>query len=433
MTSFRSSYRNLRALRTVMRDAKRSAQESEELVSRRLRNVLVSAYKSVPYYRDIMRAANYDPARDYRGPSDLRRLSITAKADLRQAGLAATTECGSDLSQAYQETTSGSTGTPIVVYRSPDERAFQIAKWLRVLFVNGYSTRDRVMSYTAPARTEEGRSFVQSFGFFRREAVPYAVLSTAELTDRLLDYRPEILYGLRSHVELVALELRRRSVPPLRLKLLVVTGEVIRDCHRSLLCGQFGVEPVESYGSVEIGTMAYQTPGCQGLALCEDLVYYEFLAHDGTRASPGVPARIVVTDLTKTLQPFIRYDHGDLVIFERQRQGDGTSERRLTRIVGRDSDHALLSDGTPVSPNDLDEIMLEYPDINQFQVVQKAPGELRVLVVTDLGRFVQVRSDLIRRFRKRFADQLSIDVVRLDAIDPDASGKLRTVISERKP
>ena len=145
---------NVRAFRQVMRDASLSRSELDNTVYKRLQVVLASAYRYVPYYRKVMQSIDYDPNRDYQGPQDLARLPITTKKDLKQRGTAAFVREGSDLSRCFTDVTSGSTGIPLRIYRGPYERAIQIAKWLRVLFLNGYSAHQRVMALVAPDEME---------------------------------------------------------------------------------------------------------------------------------------------------------------------------------------------------------------------------------------------------------------------------------------
>lgn len=421
--------RYLGALRQVMRDGRRSPAELEGLVRHRLGEVLVSAYLHVPYYREAMREAGYDPVRDYRGPEDLARLPITTKADLKQRGTTAFVMEGSDLSRCATDSTSGSTGIPTRVYRDPHERALQIAKWLRVLFLNGYSVRQKVLSLTGPGRLDEGRSVLQRFGVFRRLAVDY-FQPPAVMVDQFLTYRPDVLYGNRSHLDLMALELRRRGIECPGLSLLVGGAEVIQESHRRLYRQQFGVELVESYGSVEMGVMAHETPDRDGLHLCEDLTYFEFLDRDGQPVPSSEPGRVVVTDLTAKRMPLIRYDQGDLAVHVSVRGADGRAVRRLTRIMGRESDYAVLPDGTRCPLYVFSIVIKKFEDIAQFRVVQKTRSRFQVLVVADPDYLLSIRDDLLRRLQEQFPATVTFEIVQVPELAPDPSGKLKLLVSE---
>lgn len=415
---------NLRALRQVMRDVRFPRHELDKVINERLKAVLVSAYKHVPYYRKVMQGTEYNPVQVFSGPEDLSILPVTTKEVLKKEGTNAFVMEGSDLSSCFKDTTSGSTGMPITVYRSHNERAVQIAKWIRVLFLNGYSVHQKVMSLTSPARLTEGRSIIQKFGILRRLPVDY-LRPPKELADILLHYRPHVLYGNRSHLDLMALELKKRGMRAKGLRLLIGGAEVIRNSSRQLYRRYFGVELIETYGTVEMGIMAYETQAHDGLHLNEDLTYFEFLDKQGKPVQAGELGRVVVTDLTRKLMPFIRYDQGDMAIFEYR---DGL--RKIKQIIGRDDDYASLPDGTRRPFHDFYEVMDKYENIAQFRIVQKTKRLFQILIVADNSYLLSIRDDLLCHFHSKFPRTVSFEIVQVQEIEPDPSGKIRMLISE---
>ena len=421
-------FQQLRAMRQVMHDASLSSVALDALVRQRLEAVLVSAYLHVPYYRAAMQQAGYNPIYDYRGPTDLAFLPITTKKTLKENEIKVFIKNGTDLSRCFKDTTSGSTGVPLSIYRNTRERSVQIAKWLRVLFVNGYSVRDKVMSLTGPSRLSEGRSFVQHFGLLRRRPVDYT-LPPEKLVDALLDYKPDVIYGGRSFLELMCMELARRRAPVQPAKLVIATNEIVRQGSRELCRKHFGVELTESYGSVEMGVMAHETPHHNGLHLCEDLTFFEFLDDHDRPVSAGQSGRVVVTDLTGKLMPFIRYDQGDWVVFKEE-QVDGRKRRRITRIIGRDDDYVLLPDGRRGTFDVFAEVIDLYEGITQFRIIQKSPSFFQVLIAADRDYLAAIREDLIRSLEAAFIPGVRYELTPVDRIGADPNGKTRLFICE---
>jgi phenylacetate-CoA ligase len=419
----------LRALRQVMHDASLSSVALDTIVRQRLKAVLVSAYLHVPYYRESMRSAGYNPVRDFRGSTDLACLPITTKKILKENGITEFIRHGTDLSKCFQDTTSGSTGVPLSLYRDAYERSVQIAKWLRVLFVNGYSVRDRVMSLSGPTRLTEGRSLLQHFGLLRRSPIDYT-LTPDKLVDALLEYKPDVIYGGRSFLELMCMELERRPARVNPVKLVIATNEMIREGSRELCRRHFGVDLTESYGSVEMGVMAHETPDHNGLHLCEDLTFFEFLNDQDKPVSSGQRGRVVVTDLTGKLMPFIRYDQGDWVLFKEEEQADGRKRRRITRIVGRDDDYVLLPDGRRGTFDCFAEVIDVYQGIKQFRIIQKSKSLFQVLIVAERGYIATIREDLIRSLEAAFLPGVQYEVTPVDRIGADPNGKTRLFICE---
>lgn len=264
-----SALADLTSISRLLWSTRRSRSELDAIIAVRLRKVLVAAL-SVPHYREQMRNAGYDPQRDFSGPEDLRVLAVTRKDDIKSSPQSFVQINEADRLQRYfSDRTSGSTGMPLTVYRSPDERTVQIAKWLRVLMLNDYRPTDKVLSFTSPGRLAEGRNILQRFGLLRRLAIDYT-LPPAVLADALVRYRPDVVYGVRTSLLMVAEELLRRGMPVPPIKLLVAGGEVIDTQTRNLCREVFGTDITETYGSVEMGVMAYQQRGRQGLNLIED-------------------------------------------------------------------------------------------------------------------------------------------------------------------
>jgi phenylacetate-CoA ligase len=377
-----------------------------------------------------MKSAGYDPVQDYRGAEDLQRLPVTTKSTIKDLGVDRFVRRGTVLTQCFSETTSGTTGTPIRVYRTRYERALEIAKWLRVLFTNGYSMRDRVLSTSNPTDYALWQSAARRIGLLGRRGVCFQDRAPEAMVDILMDFRPDVLYANRSYLVLMALELGRRKASCEGLKLVVATGEVIDKDHRALCRKAFGVELVESYGSAEMGVMAYETPERDGLHLCEDLTYFEFLDGDGRPVGPGAPGSVVVTDLAGELMPFIRYEQGDLATYQQRQSDDDGGARRITQIVGRDCALFQLEDGTLRSCLDVVGPVKRHEGIAQFQIVQRAHSWIEVLVVAEPPYLDSIRSVLLDELRGNFPAGVRFEVSAVDRIEPDSTGKIQQAVVE---
>ena len=231
-------------------------------------------------------------------------------------------------------------------------------------------------------------------------------------------------------MELVALDMKERGLCCDFLTLLVVTGEVVHASTRRLLRESFGVDPVESYGSVEMGVMAYETPARGGLHLCEDQTVFEFLDDKGHPVPAGEAGRVIVTDLSQTLMPLIRYDQGDLAVFCERETFNGDLVRRLQRIIGRDDDYILMPDGSRRAYDTFSDVIVEMKGIDQFRIVQQTTYQFRVEVVAVNTVYEKLKGEIMRLFEAQFPRPYRFSIHRVHRIEPDPSGKIRKVISE---
>lgn len=420
---------DLQAMHVVMRDFRKRREDLAPLIDRRLRDVLTAAYRGVPFYRHAMQAVGYNPLHDYRGPTDLQNLPVLTKRMLREHGVPSFVQEGVDLTRYFRDATSGSTGQPLQVWRSPMARSLQVARWLRVLVSNGYKFTDKVLSFTSPARLSEGKSILRHIGLFRRQPVNY-LLPPTELLDAVIEYGPQVIYGNRSQIDLVASEVLRRGLKLSSLKLVVVGAEVVRAHHRRTYQMAYDVPVVEFYGSVELGVMAFQPPGSSTLEIAEDLIHFEFLNERGEPAGPGERCRAVMTDLSNDVMPFLRYDQGDWMELAPASASDARGWRHIRNIEGREDDCAILPDGSRVPFHPFYEVMDRYLAVRQFRVVQKERDAFEVTVAADQDYFVSISDELKGNLMQQFPQGIRFDVHRVEAIGPDPTGKLRMLISE---
>jgi len=422
-------FRNAKALYQVLHDAKLSKSERENLASKRLRDILIASYKYVPYYRKMMQDISYNPLKDYTSPKDLAKFPITTKKDLKTNRISLFLKENINLASLYAYSTSGSTGTPLRIYQDCNVLAFLVAKYLRFLFLNGYSVRDKILSVSTPAKLDKNKTILQKFGFIRRLAVSY-LLPIPQIVDILLDYKPQVLSGNRSHIDFIALELLKRKIRPGSLKLIAVGAEMVHTSNRNLYKQAFGLNAIENYGSIEMGIMAYEISGTEGLHLNGDLTYFEFLDKNGSPSADSEPGRIVVTDLINKTMPFIRYDQGDYAITKTFTGTDGKHERRIAKIIGRDDDQIILPDGSIRPFHEFYEIMDKFHDIIQYRIIQKTKSHFQIKIAAKPDYFNEIHNQIMDLLYSRFPKSCEFDLMRVDLIEPDPNGKLRMFISD---
>jgi phenylacetate-CoA ligase len=266
-------------------------------------------------------------------------------------------------------------------------------------------------------------------GLLKWRKVDYT-LQSETLTDELLAFQPDVLYGNRTHFDLVCQELEKRGICYGRLKLALPGGEVVLKSHKERYREVLGGDVAETYGSAELGILAFQITGTHGLRLCEDLAHYEFLDPDGNPTQPGKRSRIIVTDLTNPLMPLIRYEQGDLVVLAARGEQETHSWPRLESVEGRQNEACILPDGSRflwLVPYD---VMCNYPRVNQFRVIQKTRSLFQVQLAADSDYVESIRDSVISDFRKLSPASAQFEVVRVEHIKPDPTGKLRTLICE---
>jgi phenylacetate-CoA ligase len=75
-------------------------------------------------------------------------------------------------------------------------------------------------------------------------------------------------------------------------------------------------------------------------------------------------------------------------------------------------------------------VLREIPDVEEFRIVQEAISRITVQIVTSATDTVQLERKVTEQFRRRLGDSLVVNFVYVSAIEREASGKFRYVVSQ---
>jgi len=75
-------------------------------------------------------------------------------------------------------------------------------------------------------------------------------------------------------------------------------------------------------------------------------------------------------------------------------------------------------------------VMKKYIKIIQYQVIQKSSIRFHINVVAKKHYLNEIHQDLLRALQEKFPKPISFAIIPVEQIKPDASGKIKTLISE---
>ncbi len=207
---------------------------------------------------------------------------------------------------------------------------------------------------------------------------------------QLNTFQPAVLIGPPLLLGLLADEVRagRLTIHPVRL---ISVADVLEPQEAQRLEAVFQIKVEQIYQCTE-GLLAV-TCAAGRLHLQEDVVAVQF---EALTESEGLYTPIV-TDLWRTTQPIIRYRLNDVVALDESPCPCGSEFRVLARIEGRCDDICYFSEMTSSKlrsffPDTLRRmVLLAHPQIEDYLVVQDAPGQLRVhLALSATANLAQV-------------------------------------------
>ncbi len=145
---------------------------------------------------------------------------------------------------------------------------------------------------------------------------------------------------------------------------------------------KFDCQVFNHYGMTEMGYGGGVE--CQALNGChmrENDLYFEIIDPDSGQPLPdGSYGEIVFTTLTREAMPLIRYRTGDIGAFSNEPCQCGTFLKTMKKVEGRLGNSIKLNTGVDCNLKILEELLLEFEEIIDYQVILENDTELTILM-----------------------------------------------------
>jgi phenylacetate-CoA ligase len=414
--------------------------EIQAIQSRRVRAMVEHAYRNVPFYREAMDQRGLKP-RDFQTAADLARLPLIDRDLYVQ-------HPEKFLAPHFAEAdgltlhSSGTSGIPKTVR--------QEARALFLAYVSGHRRRvvfshfiGRPFGYretrfarplgmpTVVRGFYEERSWTPRRIDLTRQKLSPGDLSVEETVAAVNEFRPELMVGYGSYLGALFREIRQRNIPTHRPKLIQYVGDSMPDADRLLIEQEFGVPVISTYQCTEVMRMGFFCERRTGFHLSIDLVAFRVVDDENREVAPGETGHIVVSNLTNRATVLLNYKLGDIVTRARLPCPCGRTLPMIENIRGRSGDILHLADGRVMHGLVATELVLAVSGVRQVQVVQQARDRfvLRSIALPGADK-PQVSVALASALRSKVGSTATVEVEWLEVIPPDASGKVKSVISE---
>lgn len=399
---------------------------------RNLKSLVQHACDHLPLYQRLFARSGFKPEM-LEVWDDLAKIPILTKNDLRTASEA-------DLMAAdYRDdvrwlASSGSTGVPAKIARTESSLWHYMACNTALFYdwcggqpiANGLYFVDFAPDSIDFAAADLLRTTVPDSRLFSVHD------PVSKLTREVVSITPEFISSYPSTLRAIALDLKAQKRTFAKTKLIHLTSETLDAHTRRLLCEVFpNARLIETYTSTEGGLVAFQCPHDTRWHIAETNVICEIVDDDG-RPTDGL-GHIVVTDLTNTATPIIRYRGlGDLARWEPSPCPCGSSLKSIRQLEGRSAAMLRTRSGILLSPFVITNAIEEVPGLAQYQVVQKQPGAMEVRVVAANGTPpFQIERGIKEALNVAVANDAELTVNFVPAIAaPRGSHKVPLVVSE---
>lgn len=402
----------------------------------RLQAIVQHAAQNVPYYRNVFAEHGIWPA-DIQSPADFSRVPVLTKGIL-QSNLHRLIAENRNKSQGQANASGGSTGKPVQFFQDAE---YWNRSYASLWFVEGWwgiRPGDRTASLWGADRDIPDQNWKERLhGAIAQVRVCNAFALTSlqmeAFAKMLVKWRPKHLIGYASALEVFAKFLLERPEYQIRPAAVKATAETLRTDSRKMLAAVFGCPVYNFYGSREVNNLAVECPALRGLHINGLNRYIEIVDDEGRPVRAHVPGRILVTDLTNSFMPLLRYEIEDVGSWAGESCSCGRPFPLLERVWGRSSDFIVTRTGKLIHGEYFTHLFYHVPQVSSFQVVQQSLDDVHVSVVLHPG-INEFSFDTLRdKMSKSLGQGVRCEINVVESIPRSSSGKHRFTISQVRP
>ncbi|WP_430809863.1 hypothetical protein [Carboxylicivirga sp. 1411-1] len=336
--------------------------------------------------------------------------------------------------KSFEVTTSGSTGTPFRSYQNQNKKYRNNADTIYFAERAGYKVGHRLIYMKIWVK----QKMRNKLAYWAQNIVPIDVIQFNEKDiARLLNAirKNSCTYGILAYssvLDLMCTHLERedKSYSHVAVNSIIAISEALTDHTKLVMEKYFEVPVVSRYSNLENGILAQQeVNGSKGFLINTASYHIEILKMDSDEpAHEGEMGRIVVTDYFNYLMPFIRYDTGDIGALQTDPTTPGL--KYLSVVEGRKLDLLYDTSGELVSSYIVYKNMWQYPEIDQYQLIQERAKEY-CFKINVKGAFLKEKQ-LVEEFKTFLGTDALLNVEYVDEIPLLASGKRRKIVNNYK-
>ncbi|MFZ1363446.1 phenylacetate--CoA ligase family protein [Brachymonas denitrificans] len=235
---------------------------------------------------------------------------------------------------------------------------------------------------------------------------PGGIGQTEQQVEAIRDLKPAGYIGTPSFLKIILEKAAEMGVALPSLKKAMVSGEAFPPSLRDWLAER-GVQGYQSYGTADLGLIAYETSAREGLVLDEGVIVEIVRPGTGDPVPEGEVGELVVTTLNPDY-PLIRFGTGDLSAVLPGQCPTGRTNTRIKGWMGR-ADQTTKVRGMFVHPGQVAAVAKRFPAVQKARLV--VSGEMandKMALHVECGEqtpeLQQAIADAVREVTKLRAD-----------------------------
>jgi phenylacetate-CoA ligase len=396
----------------------------------KLQTLIKHSYTNVPYYKQLFDQIGICPD-EIKTVEDLQKIPILTKKEIKSQGINQFTAKNFSKKKLIISSSSGSTGEPLIYYRTIDAYSLNLACNLKGWYNMGYQLGDKYVKISQNPRSNKIKKLQDTLSSnMYLSSNPLNESNFNKILCKIEKYKPKVI---RCYPDpLIFLANYKKNHPEFKYnpKYIATTGNVLHKEDRKLIESVFQCEIFDSY-SCEGNSTFFECKTHSCYHAFGEYGYSEVVDENGNPIKEGV-GRLISTDLTNLAHPFIRYDTQDFVEINTEKCKCGNNHFSIKKILGRDNEILEMENGKKyivhnftgffqtISPN-------TNASIEQFQVIKKG-GIVIFNIVVNKNYNSSVETYIKNYWENEFECPIEIKVV--EKINISKNGKRRFILNE---
>jgi len=410
-------------------------QQLHDYQTLQLRKVLLHAFNTVPYYRNVLQQHGITVAQLEKFElSDIQKIPPLEKDTLRKLGK---TDLLSSIREEGGEfyASSGSTGTPTsIMYSYAMHQRISASYEARVRHWAGVSRFDGRGMIGGRRIIPDGNAKppYYRYNFIEKQvylsAYHISEKTAADYLHGLVKHNTQYMVGYAMSNFILARFFKELGLKAPQMKAVITSSEKLTQPMRAVLEEVYQCKTYDGWSGVENCGLISENEHRQ-LLISTDTALIEILKADGTPAGPGEIGELYCTGFLNFDQPLIRYRIGDMVqLAENQQALCGRPFPVVEEIIGRVEDTVIGKDGREMVR--FHGIFVNLPNVIKAQVVQEQLDEFVINVATK--GLIEEEKNLIQQRMESQLGSIRLTIHEMPEIPVGNNGKFKAVISKVK-
>ncbi|MGK9166995.1 AMP-binding protein [Inquilinus limosus] len=227
----------------------------------------------------------------------------------------------------------------------------------RALFASGFREGDIIQNCFAYHFTPAGAMFETGAEALGCAVIPAGTGNTELQARAMADLKPRGYVGTPDFLKLILEKADQLGHDISSVKLAHVSGGPLLPALREFYSAR-GIDVFQSYGTADLGLIAYETEAHEGLVLAEGILVEIVRPGTGDLVPEGEVGEVVITSFDRCT-PLIRFATGDLSAILPGRSPCGRTAPRLRGWLGR-ADQSTKVRGLFVHPGQIAEVLKRH-------------------------------------------------------------------------